>query len=158
MAMASSSATVGCYFCLSSSHAHALVHRSLTSTRSIRLCLIARPARLLLFSISSASDPPLDQQDEQDDRYDFQIQVSKTDKRNNRLVHAQVRVHAPLEAVWDTLTDYEGLADFIPGLSECRLLQKDHQFARLYQVLSLLPTSSWDSPSLTRWNGAQVGE
>jgi hypothetical protein len=161
-----SSATAGCCFCFSSpscsSHRHAFTHRSLTTTRSIRLRLIARPARLLLFSASSAPDPPPDQQDEQDDRYGFQIQVSKTGKRNRRLVRARVRVHAPLEPVWETLTDYEGLADFIPGLAECRLLQKDHRFARLYQVLCLLPTSSRDSPPLslshTRWNDAQVGE
>jgi hypothetical protein len=47
-----------------------------------------------------------------------------------------VRVHAPLDAVWATLTDYEGLADFIPGLSECRLLDQHDGFARLYQVRS----------------------
>jgi carbon monoxide dehydrogenase subunit G len=55
-------------------------------------------------------------------------------KKNRRAVRARVRVGAPLEAVWATLTDYEGLADFIPGLSECRLLRQDAAFARLYQV------------------------
>lgn len=49
-------------------------------------------------------------------------------------MRARVRVDAPLEAVWATLTDYEGLADFIPGLSECRLLDQAQGFARLYQV------------------------
>ncbi|VAH86326.1 unnamed protein product [Triticum turgidum subsp. durum] len=55
-------------------------------------------------------------------------------KKNRRLVRARVRVGAPLQAVWATLTDYEGLAGFIPGLSECRLLHQDKAFARLYQV------------------------
>jgi hypothetical protein len=63
--------------------------------------------------------------------------VSKVGKRNRRLVRARVRVDAPLEAVWATLTDYEGLADFIPGLAECRLLHQAQGFARLYQVLLL---------------------
>ena len=56
------------------------------------------------------------------------------EKKNRRVVRARVRVGAPLEAVWATLTDYEGLAGFIPGLSECRLLRQDAAFARLYQV------------------------
>ncbi|CAL4959241.1 unnamed protein product [Urochloa decumbens] len=67
----------------------------------------------------------------------LEIQVSKVEtKRNRRVVRARVRVDAPLEAVWATLTDYEGLADFIPGLAECRLLDRDSSqgFARLYQV------------------------
>ena len=51
-------------------------------------------------------------------------------KKNQRLVHARVRVGASLEAVWATLTDYKDLAGFIPGLSECRLLQ-DAAFACL---------------------------
>jgi uncharacterized membrane protein len=67
--------------------------------------------------------------------------VSKAGKRNRRLVRARVRVDAPLEAVWATLTDYERLADFIPGLAECRLLDQAQGFARLYQVRPALPVS-----------------
>ncbi|XP_015694120.1 uncharacterized protein LOC102708200 isoform X2 [Oryza brachyantha] len=115
------------------------------STLPARLRLAAPTPRRPPSSISSSPDPPPDiahdddgeqdgHKEDRDDRYGFQIQVRKLPKRNRRLVRARVSVHAPLEAVWATLTDYEGLADFIPGLSECRLLDQGPSFARLYQV------------------------
>lgn len=152
MAMASSSSSCSSW-CFPSSRGHGFTRRSLittTPTRSI-IRLITPPASpraaRLLFSVSCAPDPPLDlaadeQEQDEDERYGFQIQVSKMGKRNRRVVRARVRVNAPLEAVWATLTDYEGLADFIPGLSECRLVHRDHRFARLYQVI---PDSSSSS-------------
>ncbi|XP_025817492.1 uncharacterized protein LOC112894102 isoform X3 [Panicum hallii] len=123
--------------CCASSHG--LFYRSLTTTsrRPARLRLIypsSAPApRLSSRTLASPDPPPLDA-DDRDDAIGFEIQVSKMGKRNRRVVRARVRVDAPLEAVWATLTDYEGLADFIPGLSECRLLDQAHGFARLYQV------------------------
>ncbi|TVU37029.1 hypothetical protein EJB05_18994 [Eragrostis curvula] len=148
--MAASAAGCRCCFSSSSSSHGGFSRRSLrlltANTSSFRVVFPSAPSprRRLLFS--SAADQPLDlaaaadEQDddwsasEEDERYGFQIQASKIGKLNRRLVRARVRVEAPLEAVWGTLTDYEGLADFIPGLSECRLLQQDHRFARLYQV------------------------
>ncbi|BAD87364.1 unknown protein [Oryza sativa Japonica Group] len=106
---------------------------------------VTTPSRLPS-PISSSPDPPPDvahdedeqegqhHKEERDERYGFEIQVRKLPKRNRRLVRARVRVDAPLDAVWATLTDYEGLAGFIPGLSECRLLDQSDCFARLYQV------------------------
>ncbi|KAL6613729.1 hypothetical protein ACP70R_035999 [Stipagrostis hirtigluma subsp. patula] len=125
--------------------------RRLAAGRPARLALlfpsVPPPRRVPSSLVSSSPDPsPLDvardadedgddeEEEERDERIGFEIQVSKVGKRNRRLVRARVRVDAPLEAVWATLTDYEGLADFIPGLSECRLLHQDHRFARLYQV------------------------
>jgi len=93
---------------------------------------VAPAPRLSWRTLASPDPPPL--ADDRDDAIGFQIQVSKVGRRNRRVVRARVRVDAPLEAVWATLTDYEGLADFIPGLSECRLLDQAHGFARIYQV------------------------
>ncbi|RCV29234.1 hypothetical protein SETIT_5G468000v2 [Setaria italica] len=144
--------------CASSSHGRLLTFSS--SSRSparLRLICPSAPLRLRLSSSSSSSSSssraphpqrlscsssqepaPVDVADDDcsaaDQRIGFEIQVSKIGKRNRRLVRARVRVDAPLEAVWATLTDYEGLADFIPGLSECRLLDQAQGFARLYQV------------------------
>jgi hypothetical protein len=70
-------------------------------------------------------------------------------------VRARVRVDAPLEAVWATLTDYERLADFIPGLAECRLLDQAQGFARLYQVRPALPVSLRFTPCLPVPSSAQ---
>ncbi|KAG2603552.1 hypothetical protein PVAP13_5KG778500 [Panicum virgatum] len=92
---------------------------------------VAPAPRLSWRTLASPDPPPL--ADDRDDAIGFQIQVSKVGKRNRRVV----RVDAPLEAVWATLTDYEGLADFIPGLSECRLLDQAHGFARIYLDLAL---------------------
>jgi hypothetical protein len=39
--------------------------------------------------------------------------------------------------VWKILTDYEKLADFIPGLAVSKLIDKKDKFARLYQVNSI---------------------
>ena len=39
----------------------------------------------------------------------------ETPARNARRLYAGVDIAAPLETVWQALTDYDGLADFIPG-------------------------------------------
>ena len=48
-------------------------------------------------------------------------------ERNGALidVRAQAIVHAPLSIVWATLTDYERLPEFIPGLETSRVLARD---------------------------------
>ncbi|XP_021310710.1 uncharacterized protein LOC8074135 [Sorghum bicolor] len=147
--------------CVSShGHGHGLyrpLHRLRTASPArLRLVFPSVPSpRFSSRRIPASPDPPLDvaagdatreddwpapdddddqDQEDRDELIGFQIQVSKVGKRNRRLVRARVRVHAPLEAVWATLTDYEGLADFIPGLSECRLLDQHDGFARIYQV------------------------
>ncbi|KAJ0980047.1 hypothetical protein J5N97_015521 [Dioscorea zingiberensis] len=71
----------------------------------------------------------------EDDDTGFQIEIDKPPgKKNRRRINARVRVNADLETVWSVLTDYEGLADFIPSLAVSQLLDKRDCFARLYQV------------------------
>ena len=48
-------------------------------------------------------------------------------ERNGDLIHvrAQAVVQAPLSIVWATLTDYERLPEFIPGIETSRVLARD---------------------------------
>ncbi|KAF3778260.1 hypothetical protein EJ110_NYTH41521 [Nymphaea thermarum] len=62
----------------------------------------------------------------------FFIKIEKSG-RNRRRVRARVRVATSLEAVWDVLTDYERLMDFIPGLAVCRLIERSGGFVRMFQ-------------------------
>ncbi|WOL16714.1 hypothetical protein Cni_G25502 [Canna indica] len=65
----------------------------------------------------------------------FEIEVQKVgDQMNRRRIRSRIRVDAELETVWSVLTNYEGLADFIPSLAVSRLLDKKDNVARLYQV------------------------
>lgn len=93
---------------------------------------------------SSESAPPLPLDDEVDSASDegngdadggdgVEVEVAKVG-RNRRRVQAQISVDATLETVWAVLTDYEGLAEFIPGLAVCKLVEKGEGFARLYQA------------------------
>lgn len=54
---------------------------------------------------------------------------------------AAVNVEAPVEAVWDVLTDYERLSEFIPNLALCERVQlpasAPSRFTRLRQVCVL---------------------
>ncbi|KAF8642206.1 hypothetical protein HU200_067469 [Digitaria exilis] len=141
-----------------------------SSPARIRLIFPSSTPRRRVSSRAAASPEPAAVEDEDDedlwsaaDDIGFEIQVSKVGgKRNRRLVRARVRVDAPLEAVWATLTDYEGLADFIPGLSECRLLEQADGFARLYQVMPPIPLSFLASsnpiPTVSFISAQQVGE
>ncbi|CAN4112703.1 unnamed protein product [Withania somnifera] len=54
--------------------------------------------------------------------------------KNRRRIRSKVAVMASLQNVWEVLTDYERLADFIPGLAVSQLLQKEPNFARLLQI------------------------
>ncbi|KAI3946917.1 hypothetical protein MKW98_003480 [Papaver atlanticum] len=54
--------------------------------------------------------------------------------KNSRRIRSQVGIDASLETIWGILTDYERLADFIPGLAVSKLLEKGESFARLFQI------------------------
>jgi ribosome-associated toxin RatA of RatAB toxin-antitoxin module len=56
-----------------------------------------------------------------DDRIDVQAE------RRGGLIHVQARalLRAPMTVVWRTLTDYEGLPAFIPGLSSSRVVARN---------------------------------
>jgi len=73
------------------------------------------------------------------------IEVMKLDK-NSRRIESRISIQAPLSSIWNILTDYERLADFIPGLAVSQLLQKGDNYARLLQVpLYHVLCSKWGS-------------
>ncbi|XP_020549350.1 uncharacterized protein LOC105162824 isoform X4 [Sesamum indicum] len=81
-------------------------------------------------SEQDACDPPPDFELLDDG---IEIAIEKTGK-NSRRITSKVAVQASLQTVWDILTDYERLADFIPGLAVSQLLEKRDKFARLFQI------------------------
>lgn len=95
---------------------------------------------------NSGNSPDADTNDNEDDQDAYEvsvepesgdgsieIEIEKTGK-NSRRIRSKVNVEASLQTVWDILTDYERLADFIPGLAVSRLLEKSDSFARLFQI------------------------
>ncbi|KAL3504431.1 hypothetical protein ACH5RR_034272 [Cinchona calisaya] len=64
---------------------------------------------------------------------DVEIWIEETGS-NRRRIQSRVSVKASLQIVWNILTDYEKLADFIPGLAVSQVLQKTDSFARLFQI------------------------
>lgn len=68
-----------------------------------------------------------------DDVYDIDLRIEKTGKSSRRIT-STIEVEAPLEAVWNVLTDYERLADFLPGLAVSQLLERRENGARLLQI------------------------
>ncbi|KAJ3691162.1 hypothetical protein LUZ61_020326 [Rhynchospora tenuis] len=83
--------------------------------------------------ISETEEIDTDLKEEREDGFEIVVEKVKG-RKNARRIKAQVRIDAQLETVWGVLTDYEGLADFIPGLAESQLLHYEDNFARLYQV------------------------
>ncbi|XP_073305175.1 uncharacterized protein [Primulina huaijiensis] len=63
----------------------------------------------------------------------IEIEIETTGK-NSRRIRSKIVVQANLQTLWEVLTDYERLADFIPGLVVSQLLEKGDNFARLFQV------------------------
>ncbi|KAK9706000.1 hypothetical protein RND81_07G098100 [Saponaria officinalis] len=61
------------------------------------------------------------------------INIAKIGKRCRR-IDSSVVIDAGLQIVWGILTDYEKLADFIPGLAVSRLIDKRDNYARLFQI------------------------
>ncbi|GKB93827.1 START-like domain-containing protein [Tanacetum coccineum] len=62
-----------------------------------------------------------------------EVEIEKVG-RNRRRIRSKVAIDATLETVWGILTDYERLADYIPGLVVSQVLDKQTNFARLLQV------------------------
>ncbi|XP_009759726.1 uncharacterized protein LOC107810622 [Nicotiana tabacum] len=71
--------------------------------------------------------------DDDDDDDGVEIEIEIIGKRRRR-IRSKIAVNASLQNVWEVLTDYERLADFIPGLAVSQLLQKEPNFARLLQI------------------------
>ncbi|XVE77380.1 hypothetical protein DITRI_Ditri13aG0057800 [Diplodiscus trichospermus] len=53
---------------------------------------------------------------------------------NSRSIRSKIGIEAGLDTVWNILTDYEKLADIIPGLAVSKVVEKKDKFARLYQI------------------------
>lgn len=64
---------------------------------------------------------------------DVEVQTQAVADRQ-RQITAKIQISYPVEQVWQVLTDYEALADFIPNLSQSRLLQHPAGGIRLEQV------------------------
>ncbi|ABA24054.1 cyclase/dehydrase [Trichormus variabilis ATCC 29413] len=62
-----------------------------------------------------------------------EIQVEKIADRQ-RQITARVQIPQPVEQVWQVLTNYEALADFIPNLAKSSLLEHPNGGIRLEQV------------------------
>lgn len=54
--------------------------------------------------------------------------------RNMRRISSRVAIEADLHTVWNVLTDYERLVEFIPGLAVSRVIEKKDNFARIFQI------------------------
>ncbi|XP_039021401.1 uncharacterized protein LOC120153536 [Hibiscus syriacus] len=53
---------------------------------------------------------------------------------NSRRIRSKIGIEASLDTVWNILTDYEKLADVIPGLAVSKVVEKNDKFARLFQI------------------------
>lgn len=73
------------------------------------------------------------EEDEEEEENGFEIEIEKMGN-NCRRIRSKIAVKASLQNVWKVITDYERLADFIPGLAVCQLLEKEPNFARLLQI------------------------
>lgn len=77
-----------------------------------------------------------EEEEEEGEEDGIEIEIEKMGK-NRRMIRSKIAVKASLQNVWKVITDYERLADFIPGLAVCQLLEKEPNFARLLQVFSV---------------------
>ena len=64
---------------------------------------------------------------------DVEVQTEAIAERQ-RQITAKIQISYPVEQVWQVLTDYEALAEFIPNLTQSRLLQHPTGGIRLEQV------------------------
>ncbi|MBD2136580.1 SRPBCC family protein [Anabaena sp. FACHB-1237] len=71
--------------------------------------------------------------DHTDEANDVEIIVKKLSHRERQII-AKIKIPHPMEKVWQILTDYESLPDFIPNLAQSRLLDHPDGGIRLEQV------------------------
>lgn len=64
---------------------------------------------------------------------DVKVQTEAVAERQ-RQITAKIQIPHPVEQVWQVLTNYESLADFIPNLAQSRLLDHPKGGIRLEQV------------------------
>ena len=68
------------------------------------------------------------------DENDWSVEVTGP---NTRRVSARIRVATPLETIWQVLTDYTHLGDFIPSLAVNEVIERRPTGARLLQVMAV---------------------
>jgi ribosome-associated toxin RatA of RatAB toxin-antitoxin module len=61
------------------------------------------------------------------------VQIEKITDRQ-RQITAKIQIPQPMIKVWEVLTNYEALADFIPNLAQSRLLEHPNGGIRLEQI------------------------
>lgn len=64
---------------------------------------------------------------------DVEVQTDKAEGRQ-RQISAKIRIPYPPEKVWQILTDYDHLADFIPNLTKSRRVEHPHGGIRVEQI------------------------
>ena len=95
----------------------------------------------------------LDKEEEEEDKSELvcgdgeYFEIEKLGE-NTRRIRSRIAIDATLHTIWNILTDYERLADFIPGLALSQLLHKTDNYARLFQVISLDLTIPFFCPLL----------
>lgn len=67
---------------------------------------------------------------------------------SSRKLHASIAIGAPVDVVWEALTDYENLGTFIPSLVENKCLERRPQGCVLYQVGRPVPAQVYVLPAL----------
>lgn len=66
---------------------------------------------------------------------DIEIEIEEI-RKNSRRIRSRIPIDTSLQTVWNILTEYEKLADFIPGLAVSQVLERRGNFVRLFQVPS----------------------
>ncbi|KAJ3672535.1 hypothetical protein LUZ60_007256 [Juncus effusus] len=107
-------------------------HNALMLSKPLQLCHSASdPAE---FDMEEAESDEIEILEESEE-IEVEAEVEKVEgEKNRRIIKAQVQIEAPLETIWAVMTNYEGLADFIPSLAVSQLLEYKDNVARLYQV------------------------
>ncbi|MCL7025802.1 hypothetical protein MKW94_018156 [Papaver nudicaule] len=85
------------------------------------------------YDLGTMSSSSVESVSSSDSKNGVDIEIEEIGK-NSRRIRSQIGIDASLETIWDILTDYERLADFIPGLAVSKLLEKGENFARLFQT------------------------
>jgi ribosome-associated toxin RatA of RatAB toxin-antitoxin module len=83
--------------------------------------------------MTNVSQPATDTAPVASDTGQVKVSTEKLAGRNRR-IQATIAVPCSVEQVWQVLTDYDALADFIPNLTLSRCLEKSGQGIRLEQI------------------------
>ncbi|KAI8467286.1 MAG: hypothetical protein J3K34DRAFT_430906 [Monoraphidium minutum] len=95
-----------------------------------------RVPRLGRRTAAASTEPPVITYVDEASRFapgEVSVMIEKPSFSSRRLI-AATSILAPPERVWEALTDYDGLGQFIPSLVENRCLERRERGAVLYQV------------------------